>query len=83
MLTIFTPTYNRENTLPRLYESLKAQTCKGFEWLVIDDGSSDGTYLLFQDWQTEERDFPIRYTKVENGGKLRALNRGILKESTS
>lgn len=77
MLTIFTPTYNREKTLPRLFESLKAQTCKDFEWLVIDDGSLDDTSLLFQDWQTEDPGFPIRYTRVENGGKLRALNRGI------
>lgn len=77
MLTIFTPTYNRERTLPRLYESLKAQTCKDFEWLVIDDGSSDGTSKLFQDWQAEDNGFPISYTRVENGGKLRALNRGV------
>ena len=42
-LTIFTPTYNRKHTLPRTYESLCRQTCKDFDWLVIDDGSSDGT----------------------------------------
>lgn len=77
MLTIFTPTYNRENTLPRLFESLKAQTCKDFEWLVIDDGSSDGTFLLFEGWMAEANGFPIKYARVENGGKLRALNRGI------
>lgn len=77
MLTIFTPTYNREQTLPRLFESLKAQTCKDFEWLVIDDGSTDGSSLLFQTWMVEDNGFPINYTRVENGGKLRALNRGI------
>ena len=42
-LTIFTPTYNRKHTLPRTYESLCRQTSSDFEWLVIDDGSSDGT----------------------------------------
>lgn len=42
-LTVFTPTYNRKHTLPRTYESLCRQTCSDFEWLVIDDGSSDGT----------------------------------------
>ena len=47
MITIFTPTYNRANLLKRLYESLSHQTCFDFEWLVIDDGSTDDTKLLF------------------------------------
>lgn len=42
-LTVFTPTYNRKHTLPRTYESLCRQTCDDFEWLIIDDGSTDGT----------------------------------------
>lgn len=42
-LTVFTPTYNRKHTLPRTYESLCCQTCLDFDWLIIDDGSSDGT----------------------------------------
>lgn len=42
-LTVFTPTYNRKHTLPRTYESLCRQTCRDFDWLVVDDGSSDGT----------------------------------------
>lgn len=43
LLTIFTPTYNRKHTIRRTYESLCRQTCKDFEWLIIDDGSVDGT----------------------------------------
>ena len=42
-LTIFTPTYNRVKTLPRLYKSLKNQSCKDFIWLIVDDGSQDNT----------------------------------------
>ena len=42
-LTVFTPTYNRKHTLPRTYDSLCRQTCDDFDWLIIDDGSSDGT----------------------------------------
>lgn len=42
-LTVFTPTYNRKHTLSRTYESLCRQTSNNFDWLVIDDGSSDGT----------------------------------------
>lgn len=48
LLTIFTPTYNREHTLPRLYESLKRQTNMNFEWLVINDGSTDDTVSLLK-----------------------------------
>ena len=42
-LTVFTPTYNRKHTISRTYEALCRQTCSDFDWLVIDDGSSDGT----------------------------------------
>lgn len=47
-LTVFTPTYNRKHTLPRTYESLCRQTCRDFDWLVIDDGSSDGSREWFE-----------------------------------
>ena len=42
-ITIFTPTYNRANLLTRLYQSLKMQTCREFQWLIVDDGSTDDT----------------------------------------
>ena len=60
LLTIFTPTYNREHTLPRLYESLKRQTNMNFEWLVINDGSTDDTVSLLKQWQAEETGFDKR-----------------------
>ncbi|MDE6286638.1 MAG: glycosyltransferase family 2 protein, partial [Muribaculaceae bacterium] len=47
-LTIFTPTYNRAHTLERTYRSLCAQTAHDFEWLVVDDGSTDGTRRLVE-----------------------------------
>lgn len=74
MITVFTPTYNRAHTLPRLYESLQKQTCTDFEWLVIDDGSKDDTEQLFDHWCQEKNPFTIRYNKVKNGGKDRAIN---------
>lgn len=76
MLTIFTPTYNRAVTICRTYNSLVNQTCKDFEWLIVDDGSSDGTENLVQGW-IAEADFPIRYIVQPNGGKYRAYNNGL------
>lgn len=72
-LTIFTPTYNRAYCLGRAYESLLRQTCKDFEWLVIDDGSTDNTKGLVETWQ-EEGKIPIRYIYKENGGMHSAHN---------
>lgn len=76
-LTVFTPTYNRAYILGDLYHSLQRQTCMDFEWLIVDDGSADDTKALVASWQGEENPFPIRYIYQENGGKCRAINRGL------
>lgn len=73
MLTVFTPTYNRADKLSRLYESLGRQRCYDFEWLIVDDGSSDNTSEQIQDFLGEQR-FLIRYIQKENGGKHTAYN---------
>ena len=77
MITIFTPAYNRAYILPELYKSLKQQTCFDFEWLIVDDGSTDNTESLVSVWQMEEKNFSIRYIKQKNGGKHRAINTGV------
>lgn len=76
-VTVFTPTYNRAYILGNLYHSLQRQTCMDFEWLIVDDGSADDTKALVASWQGEENPFPIRYVYQENGGKCRAINRGL------
>ena len=76
-VTVFTPTYNRAYILGDLYHSLQRQTCMDFEWLIVDDGSADDTKALVASWQGEENSFPIRYVCQENGGKCRAINRGL------
>ena len=75
-VTVFTTTYNRAHLLEHLYESLLTQTNKNFEWLVVDDGSTDNTEELFREW-IKEKSFPVRYIKQANGGKHRAINKGV------
>lgn len=75
-LTIFTPTYNRAHTLPELYESLLAQSDKDFQWLIIDDGSTDNTADLVKSWINENR-IRIKYYFQENGGKHMAYNHAL------
>ena len=75
--TVFTPTFNRRHTLPGVYDSLRAQTFRDFEWLIVDDGSIDGTEELVGSWQRHEPAFPIRYIHQPNQGKHVAINRGV------
>lgn len=76
-ITVFTPTFNRGYILETLYRSIQRQTFKNFEWLIIDDGSTDNTEQIVSVWQKENNFFPIRYYKKENGGKCRAINLGL------
>lgn len=75
-LTIFTPAYNRAATLPRLYDSLCRQTCRDFEWIVVDDGSTDNTPALLVSWKAEGI-IPLRFHHQRNAGKMAAHNRGV------
>ena len=72
-LTIFTPAYNRAHTIGRTYESLCRQTYKDFEWLIVDDGSTDNTRELVEGWICENR-IPIRYIHQQNQGMHGAHN---------
>lgn len=76
-VTVFTPTYNRAYSLPRLYDSLKRQTFNDFEWVIVDDGSTDNTTEVVDSFFAEKPFFEIKYRRTENGGKHRAINRGM------
>ena len=80
LLTIFTPTYNRINELERLYSSLISQTDFRFEWLIVDDGSTDDTENMVVSW-LDTSPFPIRYIKQPNSGKHVAHNHGATEAS--
>jgi glycosyltransferase involved in cell wall biosynthesis len=74
--TVFTATFNRGHTLARVYESLGAQTFRDFEWLIVDDGSTDNTRQHVETWQ-KHSDFPIRYFWQPNQGKHMAFNLAV------
>lgn len=74
LLSIVTPTYNRANLLKNCFASLQCQTDKRFEWIIVDDGSSDETRAVVQGFQEQAPDMHITYLYQENGGKHRALN---------
>ncbi len=74
LLTVFTPSYNRAHLLPRCYESMKSQQCKDFIWMIVDDGSTDGTEELVKSWQSENNGFEIQYIYKPNGGMHTAHN---------
>lgn len=76
-ITIFTPTYNRCNTIDRLFKSLTNQSCFDFEWIVIDDGSTDHTEEYFQNLKKQQQSLHITYIRKENGGKHRAINDAV------
>ena len=83
LITVFTPTYNRARLLSRLYESLCKQTFMDFEWIIVDDGSIDETIEVVSSIHNSQftihnSSFPIRYFYQENGGKHRAVNRGVM-----
>lgn len=77
-ITIFTPTFNRKQLLLKCYNSLKKQSNKNFIWLIIDDGSTDGTELLVEKWK-QEKSINIEYILKCNGGKHTAHNLAVNK----
>lgn len=75
-ITVFTPTYNRQKLLARLYDSIKRQNFLNFEWIIVDDGSTDNTSSIVEAW-AKESNFDIRYFYQENSGKHIAINKGV------
>ena len=79
-ITVFTPSYNRAYILPQLYNSLVGQTSGDFEWVVVDDGSTDNTSELLSQWE-KSTSFTIKWQTQPNQGKHIAINTGVLMAS--
>jgi glycosyltransferase involved in cell wall biosynthesis len=75
--SIIMPVYNCEDTLERAIRSVLDQSHRNFELIVVDDGSSDGSYALARQFEDER----IRLLRSEHRGVGAARNRG-LREAT-
>lgn len=76
LITVFTPTYNRATKLKQCYASLIRQTSNNFLWQIIDDGSTDNTKEVVEEFISDGK-IKIEYVKKENGGKISAINKSL------
>lgn len=76
-LTVFTPAYNRAHTIGRTYKSLCSQKCKDFVWLIVDDGSTDSSAKIIDDYADLYRDV-IKILHIKNSGVSVARMKGVL-----
>ncbi len=74
--TVFTPVYNRRHTIHRVWESLVSQTYKNFEWIVVDDGSTDGVIEILEHYK-RIAPFEVTIIRQENSGKHIAWNKAV------
>jgi len=80
VVSVVIPTYNRERFLPDALDSIWAQTHRPIELIVVDDGSTDGTPRVVEQWRQEhgrDSDFRLRYLRQENRGAPAARNHGL------
>ena len=75
MLSIVIPAYNVERYLNRCMESVLSQSYRDLEILLINDGSTDGTGALCEEFA--KRDSRIIYVEKQNEGQAAARNMGI------
>ena len=77
MISIFTPTFNRAELLSVLKNSIDAQVCTDFEWIIVDDGSTDDTKKLATAWMEQKLPYRLKYIWQENQGKQSAFNTAV------
>lgn len=77
MISIFTPTFNRRKLLSVLKDSIDEQNCTDFEWIIVDDGSVDGTREMVEEWLKQKPAYHLIYQYQENQGKHIAFNTAV------
>lgn len=79
-ITVFIPAYNRAHTITRALDSVRAQTVGTWEIVVVDDGSTDGTSDVVNNW-SRRNEIHVQLVRQPNGGKHRAHNRALTEAS--
>lgn len=74
-VSVVVPLYNEENNLDRCVSSIRNQTLKNIEIILVDDGSKDKSADVCR--ELEKKDSRIRYVYKENGGLASARNFGM------
>ncbi len=75
-VSLITPVFNRREELQRCFASVKKQTYSDFEYIVVNDGSTENIDDVVERFM-EEADVPVMYIKKENGGVHTARNMGV------
>ena len=75
--TLFTPVFNRAHTLDRVWRSIRSQSFRDFEWIAVDDGSTDGSLAQLEEYR-RTANFPMTVIRsAENRGKHVAWNAAV------
>lgn len=80
LFSVVVPTYNRAYTVTQTLDSIKAQSHRPIQLLVVDDGSTDDTRRIVGQWagkNAEPGSFEVQYLHQENAGVASARNRGL------
>jgi cellulose synthase/poly-beta-1,6-N-acetylglucosamine synthase-like glycosyltransferase len=80
LVSVIVPTFNREKYLVEAMDSVYAQTYQPVELLIVDDGSTDDTARVVEEWGCTHGgdDFALRYFRQENAGAPAARNLGLI-----
>ena len=74
-VSIIVPCYNQAEFLPSTLECLSKQTLSNFECIIVDDGSTDNSATIAEEFARQDARFSV--LRKENGGTATARNRGL------